>query len=288
MCPSDDVPNDQDDELDQDLSPAARAAQKARAATARLVRELVLHDGPVLPPLAATRILALGQAAVEPLINLMSDSRLRAPRGPAGGWVPVHAAKLLGQLDPEAAVEPLLDVLATTAQLSPLRQAVEKALAPLGAPLVSPILARLPTAVGGYRRELWFLLANARVRDARIFVQLLGALAESPEDGAMYLAEYGDKAALPELSRAPARPRWRYAGRSHGVRAARGDPRARRRADPGPAGQVRARPVGPPHRGVGADPAAAPAGDAAGYALLVRQRATLQELLPPITSNNLQ
>ena len=202
MCPSDDVPNDQDDELDHDLSPAARAAKKARAATARLVRELVLHDGPVLPLLAATRILALGKAAVEPLINLMSDSRLRAPRGPAGGWAPVHAAELRGQLEREAAVEPRLDALATTAQLPPLRQAVEKALAPLGAPLVSPILARLPTAVGGYRRELWFLLANARVREPRIFIQLLGALAESPEDGAMDLAEYGDKAALPELSRA--------------------------------------------------------------------------------------
>ena len=132
MCPFDDIPDDQD----QDLTPAARAALKARAATTRLVRELLLHDGPVLPPLAATRILALGQAAVEPLISLMIDSRLRAPRGPAGGWAPVHAAKLLGQLDPEAAVEPLLDVLATTAQLTPLRQAVEKALAPLGAPLV--------------------------------------------------------------------------------------------------------------------------------------------------------
>ena len=32
--------------------------------------------------------------------------------------------------------------------------------------------------------------------------QLLGALAEHPEQGAMYLAEYGDPAALPELSRA--------------------------------------------------------------------------------------
>jgi len=36
----------------------------------------------------------------------------------------------------------------------------------------------------------------------RIFIQLLDALAECPEQGAMYLAEYGDPAALPELSRA--------------------------------------------------------------------------------------
>jgi len=79
---------------------------------------------------------------------------------------------------------------------------VEKALAPMGARLIAPILARLPTAVDEYRRQLWSLLANAKVRDKRIFVQLLDALAESPEQGAMYLAEYGDPAALPELSRA--------------------------------------------------------------------------------------
>ena len=114
----------------------------------------------------------------------------------------MHAAQLLGQLGDVRSVEPLLDVLATTHQLSPLRVAVEKALAPMGARLVAPILARLPTAVDEYRQQLWSLLANAKVRDPRIFVQLLDALAEHPEQGAMYLAEYGDPAALPELSRA--------------------------------------------------------------------------------------
>ena len=202
MCPADEPPDEDDPEAAPLASAGDRLAAAGRAALARLLRELVLHDGPLLPPRSVARILALGPAAVAPLIALMVDSRLRAPDSPAAGWAPVHAAKLLGQLGAAAAVEPLLDILATTAQLSPLRQAVQEALAPLGSLLVTPILDRLPTAVGGYRRELWFLLANAGVRDARIFAQLLGALAESPEDGAMYLAEYGDKAALPELSRA--------------------------------------------------------------------------------------
>jgi len=136
------------------------------------------------------------------LVVVMVDCRLRDPKGPAAGRAPVHAAQLLGRLCDVRSVEPLLDVLATTHQLSPLRVAVERALAPMGAHLIAPILARLPTAVDEYRQQLWSLLANAKVRDPRIFVQLLDALAEHPEQGAMYLAEYGDPAALPELSRA--------------------------------------------------------------------------------------
>ena len=64
----------------------------------------------------------------------------------------MHAAQLLGQLADARSVELLLDILATTNQLSPLRVSVEKALAPMGSHLIAPILARLPTAVDEYRR----------------------------------------------------------------------------------------------------------------------------------------
>jgi hypothetical protein len=53
-----------------------------------------------------------------------------------------------------------------------------------------------------YRLQLLSLLANAGVRDDRILVQLVQSLSESPPEAAMYLAEYGDPVALPELSRA--------------------------------------------------------------------------------------
>lgn len=204
MGPSDKQPDDQN----PDFLPAALRrepplpADPLRAATAQLVREQLLNGGVVLSPQSAAEILALGEAAVEPLADVLVDCRLRDPQGLAVGWAPVHAAQLLGQLSDARSVESLLDVLATTHQLSPLRMAVEKALTPMGAHLIAPILARLPTAVDEYRRQLWSLLANSKVRDKRIFVHLLDALAESPEAGAMYLAEYGDPAALPELSRA--------------------------------------------------------------------------------------
>lgn len=183
----------------ESLRPEAPVGQ---AAAAELVHGLLRRSGTALPGRAAKRILALRQAAVEPLIAVLSDSRLRAPSAPAGGWAPVHAARLLRRLDARAAIEPLLDVLATTDRLSPLGVAVSKTLVPLRRQLVGPILDRLPTAVGGYRRELWYLLAGSGVREARVFDQLLAALAEAPEIGAMCLGEYGDRAALPELARA--------------------------------------------------------------------------------------
>ena len=204
MCPSDDSSVDQNP-ASGPVPPNREhpsGTDPRRTTGSQLVQERLLNDGVVLSPQSAAEILALGKAAVEPLVSLMVDCRLRDPKGPAAGWAPVHAAQLLGQLCDVRSVEPLLDVLATTHQLSPLRVAVEKALAPMGAFLISPILARLPTAVDEYPRQLWSLLANANVRDPRIFVQLLDALAEHPEQGAMYLAEYGDPAALPELSRA--------------------------------------------------------------------------------------
>jgi hypothetical protein len=204
MCPAD----GQSDGQNPALLPAVpsreppSAADQRRETIAQLVQERLLNDGVVLSPQSAAEILDLAEAAVEPLVAVMVDCRLRDPNGPAAGWAPVHAAQLLGQLCDVRSVEPLLDVLATTNQLSPLRVTVERALAPMGARLIAPILARLPTAVDGYRLQLWSLLANAKVRDKRIFVQLLDALAEYPEQGAMHLAEYGDPAALPELSRA--------------------------------------------------------------------------------------
>jgi len=204
MCPSDDPPDGQNPgslPLEPNREPPSATGQR-RATIAQLVQGRLLNGGVVLSPQVAAEILALGEAAVEPLAVVMVDCRLRDPKGPAAGWAPVHAAQLLGQLGDARSVEPLLDVLATTNQLSPLRVAVEKALAPMGARLIEPILARLPTAVDEYRRQLWSLLANAKVRDKRIFVHLLDALAECPEQGAMYLAEYGDPGALPELSRA--------------------------------------------------------------------------------------
>lgn len=173
---------------------------RPEAALPGLVREILLRS-PTLSSRNARRILNLGQAAVEPLCAVLVDSKLRDPQGPGGGWAPVHAARLLARLAAGPAIGPLLDVLATTDKLSPLGRAVSKTLAPLKGQLVGPILERLPTAVGAYRHELWYLLTATGVREPRIFDQLLAALTEAPEVGAMCLSEYGDRAALPELSR---------------------------------------------------------------------------------------
>ncbi len=204
MCPADQPPDDQPPKcLPADLGgePLPRA-EIPRATIAQRVRQLLLVRGATLPPQSIAEILSLGDAAVEPLVAVLVDSQLRDPQGPAAGWASVHAAQLLGQLPGERVVEPLLEVLASSAPLSPLRAAVEQALGRLGALLVNPILARLPAVDRTYRLQLLSLLANSGVRDDRILVQLMHALSEFPPDAAMYLAEYGDPAARPALSRA--------------------------------------------------------------------------------------
>ena len=150
MCPSDDPSDGQNPDSGPVVSNREPpvAVDHRRATIAQLVQERLLNGGVVLPPQAAAEILAHREAAVEPLVAMMVDTRLRDPKGPAAGWAPVHAAQLLGQLGDARSVEPLLDVLSTTNQLSPLRVTVEKALAPMGACLIGPIMARLPTAVG--------------------------------------------------------------------------------------------------------------------------------------------
>ena len=204
MYPADQPPDDQPPKcLPADLGgEPLPPAENPRATTAQRVRQLLLMGGAILPPQSIAEILSLGDAAIEPLVTVLVDSQLRDPQGPAVGWASVRAAQLLGQLPGERVVEPLLEVLASTAPLSPLRAAVEQALGRLGALLVNPTLARLPAVDSTYRLQLLSLLANARVRDNRISVQLVHALSDSPPEAAMYLAEYGDPAALPALSRA--------------------------------------------------------------------------------------
>jgi hypothetical protein len=166
------------------------------------VRDLLISAGETLDPERNAQIQELAMACIEVLLEVLSDPTLRAPQSPGSGFAPVHAANVLGELAPEVAVGPLLDTLATTSPIDPLFMAVIDALEPQGPRLVNPVLERLPTAIGEYRRELWSLLAKSGVRAPRVFDALLTALAEDPEAGAMSLAEYGDPAALPHLSAA--------------------------------------------------------------------------------------
>ena len=85
MCPSDDPSDGQN----PDSGPVVpnreppSGADPRRAASTQLVQERLLNDGVVLSPQSVAEILALGAAAVEPLVVVMADSvpRSRPSRG---------------------------------------------------------------------------------------------------------------------------------------------------------------------------------------------------------------
>jgi HEAT repeat protein len=148
-----------------------------------------------LPEQARAKILAQRAATVPALLQILEDEAL-------AGWAPVHAVRLLGEMQIAEAVGPMLRALAETDPLDLLHDAVLVALPKLGAPIVEPALrAYTENADPEFRVSIGSILARVGVRDERIFAVLLETLARSPSH-AGHLAGYGDARALPHLSRA--------------------------------------------------------------------------------------
>jgi hypothetical protein len=171
-----------------------------------LVRERVrhlIHVGQRLSPALRDEILAMGEAAVAPLVEIIEDERLHISDGPGKGFAPIHAIELLGELRAEAAIPAMLRVLQSTNWMDWIHDGVIRALAKVGAPALEPCLrAHAETSSEVSRDGLTAVLAGLGVRDDRVFEILLRQLEEEPDKAAASLAEYGDPAALPYLSRA--------------------------------------------------------------------------------------
>jgi hypothetical protein len=78
--------------------------------------------------------------AIPRLIELARDERLWWQDGPGGGWVAIHAVRLLGGLGAGEAVPTLIDVLAGTDPLDILYDAAIQALESIGAPAAPAVL----------------------------------------------------------------------------------------------------------------------------------------------------
>lgn len=84
-------------------------------------------------------IIALGDEAIAPLLDVLADEGLQYEDARGGGWAPVHAVRILGELRAAAAVEPLLRWLGAEGEA--LAQAVPLALARIGEPALAPLMA---------------------------------------------------------------------------------------------------------------------------------------------------
>ena len=165
------------------------------------VRELVgrlnhLDDG--LPEDLEREILSLGSAAVPGLIEVVEASA-RAEDPPSQGAF--SAAWLLAELEASDAVRPLFRLLAHTQLHGVAIDDLIEALCCFGVNAVEPGLEAYAAAADEeLRAGVCDILAAVGVSDDRIFAALCRELETNGDHGAMLLARYGDRRALPLLS----------------------------------------------------------------------------------------
>jgi hypothetical protein len=168
--------------------------------TARVQRVVHrLHDaGYRLPDEIRDEILALGQAAVPALLEILEDA---VPTLPIDDWAPAHAAHLLGELHATAAIEPLLRVLAGTDENELLlHDNIVQALPEIGAAATEPMIRSFASNVDPtFRYHISAALAASQIHDDRIFEILIDQLRREPSRGASNLAVYDDPHAIPHL-----------------------------------------------------------------------------------------
>lgn len=164
--------------------------------------------GARLPAPLRDKVLAVGDAAIRPLLAIVEDPSLFMADAVGGGHAPIHAATLLGELQATEAVGPLVDALASGDPLDLAHGPLIDALKKLGPAVVDVALERLARATSSDERGgLREVLSDCGVHDDRILAALTEGLAENPALGASNLASYGDPRALPALYAAAERRR---------------------------------------------------------------------------------
>lgn len=173
------------------------ARTDARARVRRL-----LEYAEALPEPVSVDILALGSEAVGPLLEILRDEPLADVMAEGGGFPPVHAARLLARLRAPEAIAPMVRRLMSTEPGEVLYDTLLYALEEFGSAAASEALGALTLARDEDERlGLLCVLSRCGQRDDLILGALLEQLHGDVAQGAMNLARYGDKRALPSLAR---------------------------------------------------------------------------------------
>jgi hypothetical protein len=162
------------------------------------VRETLLAADFELPEGDRERILALGPAAVGPLVQLLDGGPLDDAE-----WSEIHAVALLEALRAVEAVPAIIDALSRTEPVDVLHDRAMHALSSFGADALEPCLAAYAASGDDdVRASLRYVLSELGVRDERVFALLTDALRDDTESTPGCLAGYGDERAVPALSAA--------------------------------------------------------------------------------------
>jgi hypothetical protein len=167
-----------------------------------LIDELI-EVGKTLPAGLRAELLACAPDCVPHLIRVLTDEDLQMEDAAGDGWGPIHAARLLQELGPPDAIEPLIRAMRSAEADEYLSSAAMYALRACGPAAEDPTLAALEQETETYRRAaLREVLAGLGERSDAIFEALKTGLEEHSELGAISLADYGDLRALPILQKA--------------------------------------------------------------------------------------
>ncbi len=192
------------DEDEEDREDEAADGLASAALVKRLLAEAAWVRHQPTPRRLRRAVLRHGEAMVEPLIMLLQQERYQKVDGPGGGWAPLHAATLLGELGDAAAAGPLLELLVRTSPEDLAQDRVVVALLRLGAPVVlEPALAALACVAPDAPEAppLLMVLSLLDAEDERIYGALRAHLELDPIVAAGCLISYGDARALGPLGR---------------------------------------------------------------------------------------
>ena len=144
---------------------------------------------------------SLGRGVDGLLLELLQDVSLSADTAPGNGWVPIHAATLLGRRQVVDAIPLLLQRLQHGNPDDASYSAAVQALCLMGPGAMAPTLAQWADSPAPFS-DYAYILAHCEAQDDRILARLLAGLSR-PGEAAYYanlLAHYGDDRALNSLA----------------------------------------------------------------------------------------
>ncbi len=171
--------------------------------------ELVLRYGDLgegkVPRVLLNRILAFGEKALEPLIELAGDAELQMRDSWGSGRGPIIAVGLLRELQSPKAIPVLVDIIDKREGMDIIGDAAIGALEAIGEEVIEPVLAALEkTGNDSAVTSFASVLANFK-EDERIFQALTGLFKKGGYGYEIFgglLGKYGDNRALPILQEA--------------------------------------------------------------------------------------
>lgn len=161
--------------------------------------DALYREGQNLTGASRKAIVEEREDAVRPLIEVVEARDLWDEEAPGGGFAPIHAAEILGDLRAFEAIEPMYEALADCEPDAILDTTLTRSLQQLGEAVVEPGIEMLDRRGEEFRDDLACVFAGLDVDRRVVFQVLVKNLVDNPMLGARNLAMYGDPEALDAL-----------------------------------------------------------------------------------------